>query len=120
MTIQYYIGGKLAGLEADTKPLGVPEFSTFIESDTFTEFILVAGVWEQIGVPPVLPVGGWKEIGRDTLGSAGDLLTVPNLVNKRYYMVLASCIANTGAVAPAFSINQHWRGAVGGPGPGGA
>jgi len=49
MTLQYYIGGKITGLAADTKPLGVPEFTTFIESDTFTEFILVSGVWERIG-----------------------------------------------------------------------
>lgn len=52
MTIQYYIGGKIVGLQADTKPLLVPENSTFIESDTFKEFIFVSGVWEQVGTFP--------------------------------------------------------------------
>lgn len=49
MTIVYYVGGRIVGLSSDIKPTGVPEFSTFIESDTFTQFILVGGVWEQMG-----------------------------------------------------------------------
>ena len=32
--------------------------------------------------------GGWKEIGRTTLGSATDKIDVESLTNKRYYMVL--------------------------------
>jgi len=32
--------------------------------------------------------GGWKEVGRTTLGSVGDTITVSSLANKRYYMVL--------------------------------
>ena len=33
-------------------------------------------------------VGGWVELGRTTLGSAADTITVSSLADKRYYMVL--------------------------------
>ena len=33
-------------------------------------------------------VGGWKELGRTTLGATSDTITVSSLANKRYYMVL--------------------------------
>ena len=39
MTVVYYVGGKLVGLSSDIKPTSVPTHSTFIESDTFKEFI---------------------------------------------------------------------------------
>ena len=32
--------------------------------------------------------GGWKEVGRTTLGTAGDTISVGSLSDKRYYMVL--------------------------------
>ncbi len=48
MAVVYYVGGKIVGLEADTKPTLVPENTTFIESDTQKEFIFVSGVWEPI------------------------------------------------------------------------
>ena len=35
-------------------------------------------------------VGGWVEVGRTTLGSAGDDIDVSSLADKRYYMVLCS------------------------------
>ena len=41
-------------------------------------------------------VGGWVEVGRTTLGSAGSTITVSSLADKRYYMVLVNSIA-TGA-----------------------
>ncbi len=54
MTLTYYVGGKLVGLTADFPPsLNHPEFTTFINSETFEEFILVSGVWEIIGVRPI-------------------------------------------------------------------
>ena len=33
-------------------------------------------------------VGSWKELGRTTLGSAGDSIDITSLADKRYYMVL--------------------------------
>ena len=46
---------------------------------------------EQVGLQLSLPsgsVGGWHEIGRTTLESAGDNITVSGLADKRYYMFL--------------------------------
>lgn len=39
-------------------------------------------------------IGGWVEIGRTTLGSAGDAIDVTSLADKRYYMVLTNIIQN--------------------------
>jgi hypothetical protein len=41
--------------------------------------------------------GGWKELARTTLGSAGDTIDVSSLADKRYYMILDSLIS-TGAI----------------------
>ena len=40
------------------------------------------------GIPAVS--GGWKELGRTTLGSAGTTITVSGLADKRYYKILTS------------------------------
>ena len=45
------------------------------------------------GIPAVS--GGWVEVGRTTLGSAGDTISVSSLTDKRYYMILGH-IKNTG------------------------
>lgn len=42
-----------------------------------------------------IPVGGWKELDRTTLGSAGDTIDVTGLPDKRYYTILCDGI-NTG------------------------
>jgi|APSaa5957512535_1039671.scaffolds.fasta_scaffold53197_1 hypothetical protein len=49
-------------------------------------------------------IGGWVELARTTLGSAGDDITVGSLADKRYYMVLVDGI-NTGGIDPAFRLN---------------
>lgn len=41
----------------------------------------------------VVAVGGWVELGRTTLGSAGDTIEVGSIANKRYYLVLWDGIA---------------------------
>ena len=50
-------------------------------------------------VPTPVAVGGWVEIGRTTLGVAGDTITVSSLADKRYYMVLQS-ITRSGGLSP--------------------
>ena len=42
-------------------------------------------------------VGGWVELGRTTLGSAADDITVSSLANKRYHMVLSNKLATGNA-----------------------
>ncbi len=42
------------------------------------------------GIPAV--AGGWKEVGRTTLGSAGTNITVSSLADKRYYMILSQVL----------------------------
>jgi len=42
-------------------------------------------------------VGGWVEVGRTTLGSAGNLVSVASLSDKRYYMILFDKIASGNA-----------------------
>ena len=51
-------------------------------------------------------VGGWVELDRTTLGSAGDTITVSNLDNKRYYQVLIYAI-NSGAISGDLTINNN-------------
>ena len=50
-------------------------------------------------------VGGWKEVGRTTLGSAGDTIDVSSLPDKRYYMVLTSDIAS-GTIDARFRLGN--------------
>ena len=49
--------------------------------------------------------GGWKELGRTTLGSAGDNIDVSSLSDKRYYMVLTNAIASGGSTDVAMRLN---------------
>ena len=62
MTIEWLAGNRLRGTTAEKPALGLPSGS----------------------------VGGWVELGRTTLGSAGDDIDVSSLADKRYYMVLCS------------------------------
>ena len=50
-------------------------------------------------------VGGWVELGRTTLGSAGDAITVSSLADKRYYMVLGDLRAS-GTIDPHMRLNS--------------
>jgi len=47
-------------------------------------------------------IGGWVELGRTTLGSVGDTITVSSLSDKRYYMVLVNGL-------PSGNIDGHFR-----------
>ena len=49
--------------------------------------------------------GGWKELSRTTLGSAGDTIDVSSLGDKRYYMVLTNSIASGGSTDVAMRLN---------------
>jgi hypothetical protein len=55
------------------------------------------------GIPAV--TGGWVELGRTTLGSAGDALDVSSLADKRYYMVLTNGL-NSGAIQGDYRFNS--------------
>ncbi len=50
-------------------------------------------------------VGGWVEIGRDTLGIAGDTIDVSSLADKRYLMILHHAIATGGSVVSSERYN---------------
>ena len=50
-------------------------------------------------------VGGWVELGRTTLGSAGDSINASSLADKRYYMILGD-LQGTGAIDANFQFNS--------------
>ncbi len=56
------------------------------------------------GTPAVS--GGWKEVGRTTLGSAGDTISVSSLADKRYYMFLNDLTATGGTIASTLRLNN--------------
>ena len=49
--------------------------------------------------------GGWKELARTTLGSAGDAISVASLADKRYYMVLGNHLPS-GNFRTTYRINN--------------
>ena len=49
--------------------------------------------------------GGWVELGRTTLGSTADIITVSSLPDKRYYMYLLDC-QSSGGVANLFRLGS--------------
>jgi len=51
-------------------------------------------------------VGGWKELGRTTLGSSGDTITVSSLADKRYLMILGFGLDTGGTIG----MNQRLNG----------
>ena len=64
------------------------------------------GVAGDLTATPVIGVGGWKEIGRTTLGSANADCAVSGLSDKRYYMVLFDQTAGqSGSADPFFRFN---------------
>jgi hypothetical protein len=59
-----------------------------------------------VGTPEVPAVsGGWKEVARTTLGSAGDVLNVSSIPDKRYYMVLSD-FQDSGNIQPALRLGN--------------
>ena len=66
MAIEWLAGNRLRGTTAERPNLGLPSGS----------------------------VGGWVELARTTLGSAGNAINVSSLPDKRYYMVLTNILQN--------------------------
>ena len=56
------------------------------------------------GTPAVS--GGWKELGRTTLGTAGDDIDVTSLPDKRYYMILMDYRDTGGQINTNMTINN--------------
>jgi hypothetical protein len=77
MTIEWLAGNRLRGTTAERPNLGLPSGS----------------------------VGGWVELGRTTLGSAGDSVAVSSLPDKRYYMTLVNDLA-TGSIGHGMRLNS--------------
>jgi hypothetical protein len=55
------------------------------------------------GIPGVS--GGWKELGRTTLGSSGDSIDVSSLADKRYLMFLLDSRSNGTAISTTWKAN---------------
>ena len=75
--VEWLAGNRLRGTTAERPNLGLPSGS----------------------------VGGWVEVGRTTLGSAGDTIDVSSLPDKRYYMVLGHSLP-TGQARMQFRLNS--------------
>ena len=68
------------------------------------------------GFNPVDAVtGGWKELARTTLGSAGDTISVASLADKQYYMVLGNHLPS-GNFRTTYRINNDSSGSEGSSG----
>ena len=115
MTLTHYIGGKIAGDSTDFATLSTnyPNLSTFIDFESLIEYILIDDVWTKIGTPPPAQLGGWKEIGRTTLVSPNTEIlipenfpTLPNLPDKRYYMVLTNIVGESASADVGVRFNE--------------
>ena len=49
--------------------------------------------------------GGWKELGRHKLTSAGDVINITDIDNKKYYMVLQNILGNGSPISPEITFN---------------
>ena len=75
--VEWLAGNRLRGTTAERPNLGLPSGS----------------------------VGGWVEVGRTTLGSAGDDIDITSLPDKRYYHVLVSQLP-TGSAVGKLTLNN--------------
>jgi hypothetical protein len=55
-------------------------------------------------------VGGWKELGRTTLGSDGDSIDVGTITGKRYLMFLSYMSDDNGSLLPSLRFNNDSTG----------
>ena len=59
---------------------------------------------DKIGTPAIS--GGWKELGRTTLGSANASMNTTSLSDKRYYMVLTNSLGYSGVANSNIRFNS--------------
>ena len=60
-----------------------------LDKGAFTNFATDSNLSALSDIVPIPEtIGGWVELGRTTLGSAGDTMEVSGLANKRYYQIL--------------------------------
>jgi hypothetical protein len=79
LTISFMAGRRIQGLDADRTATQLPAGS----------------------------VGGWVELARTTLGSAGDNIDVTSLPDKRYYMILTNGIGSaSGFLLDRYRLNS--------------
>jgi len=96
MTVTYESSDRVKALSTDTLPANTPNGTIATLTDTHDRLISDGADFN---------IAGWKEVGRTTLGSAVDTISVKNLPNKRYLMILNSMLATGGSITNGVTFN---------------